>query len=482
MNRRAFLKLSGGVLAAASLGSGARGIAAVGKVASDGCYPLDLEWATRRWTDPLTGTDVVCLSPAEKLHFRNPYFRIPMFTQDGKYVVLWAYPEGRTDESGIWSIDLRSGDTRVYPYGNGRRVSGLAAWATSYASHLMHVIVQTDSGLEVERVDLDEGSRRTVSLSMLLGSIYYAAASVGDRFVYSPVSHRAVPDGTGRREGLAMRGSEPGLNEMYRIDLDTGEVSLVFGTDRWWIGHPNPNPRDPDLLMCCQEGFMWTDRYPRPADFERVRLYHLDTNEFTVFPGLQLRSPAHEIWSADGERIWTHGWPSGHHCVSKTEVKTRQTTTYVMPNPMGRTAHVHPAPNDTFVIGDGHDFGKNNQAEIEGLVREGKVDDPWAWGGYGSDSPGEVIWRYDLPQQTFFADEHCSMSSEELARLIAENQEQSAKAVPLCQFRSMARVLKKPMRNESNAHVTPDSRWAVFQSASDDGLYEVWAARVTGAA
>ncbi len=444
------------------------------------CQPLDFAWAKRRWTDPLTGTEVICLSPEERLHFRNPYFRIPMFTRDGKYVVLWGYPESRTGESDIWSIDLRSGDTRVYSYGNGRQISWLASWATSWASHLMHVIVQTDNGLDVERVDLDGGSRRTISLSMPLHSIYYATASAGDCFIYSPVSHKVVPEGTGTSESIAMSGSEPGLNEMYRIDLDTGEVNLVFETDGWWMGHPNPNPRDPDLLMCCQEGFVWTDRYPRPADFERVRLYHLDTKEFTVFPGLQLRSPTHEIWSENGKRIWTHGWPSGHHCISVTEVATRQTTTYVMPNGAGRTAHVHPAPNEQFVIGDGQDFGKNNQADIDELVRTREVDDPWAWEGYGSDSPGEVIWKYELPKESFFTDAHCGISSEELARTIVENPEQSARAVPLCQFRSMARVLRKPMRNESNAQVTPDSRWAVFQSASEDGLYEVWAARVPG--
>ena len=33
-------------------------------------------------------------------------------------------------------------------------------------------------------------------------------------------------------------------------------------------------------------------------------------------------------------------------------------------------------------------------------------------------------------------------------------------------------------RLESNAHVTPDNRWAVFLSSSEDDWFEVWAARV----
>jgi hypothetical protein len=458
-------------------------LAGVGGAEMQQCRPLDFAWAKRRWTDPLTGTDVVRLSPDERLHFRNPYFRIPMFTRDGEYGVLWGYPEPRTDESGIWSINLRTGETRIYSYGGpgagGRRVGGLSSYATSYHSHMLHVLVRTEQGVEIEQIDLDSGSRRAIVPSRPMPSIYDATASTGDRFVYTPLSHKSRPEGMGTSEYVAWMGVEPGPNEMYRIDLQSGAVGVVFETDRFWIGHPNPNPVRADLLMCCQEGFNWTEKHPKPTDFSRVRLYHLDSGEFTLFPEVERSRPAHEIWSANGERIWTHGWPPGHHCISKTDVASGKTTTYMMKNPNGRTAHVHPAPNERFVVGDGTDFGKNNQAEIEELVRSGKVDDPWAWEGYGSDSPGEVIWKYELPKESFFG-ERAEWTAEGIARAIDQNPKKSAKAVPLCQFRSMARVLRKPMRNESNAHVTPDSRWAVFQSASEDGLYEVWVARVPG--
>jgi len=480
MNRREFLTIAGGGLVAASLGAGLNR-ASVGRAPeSEAARPLDLGWAKRRWSDPLTGTEVVCLSPEEELHFRNPYFRIPMFTRDGKYAVLWAYPEPATGESGLWCIDLRSGQTRVYHYGRERRIASLSSWATSYGSHLMHVLVRTERGVEIEQVDLDFGDRRTITPATPLSSVYDATASAGDEFIYTPISHREVPPGVGLSEWVALLGSDPGLNEMYRVDLETGAVELLFDTERWWLGHPNPNPRRRDILMFCQEGFIWTERHPRPPDFERVRLYDLQRKEFVTFPGLQWRSPAHEIWSADGERIWTHGWPAGHHCVSVTEVRARRTTTYVHANWAGRTAHIHPAPNERFVVGDGQPFGLNNQADIEEVVKAGDVDDPWAFGGYGSASPGEVIWKYELPAESFFRDEHCHLSYDELARLIEENPGGAARAVPLCQYRSRVRLLRSAAREESNAHVTPDSRWAVFQSASEEGLYEVWAARVPG--
>ena len=42
---------------------------------------------------------------------------------------------------------------------------------------------------------------------------------------------------------------------MVRIDLITGAVESVFTASGWLIGHPNPNPADADLLMCCQEWY-----------------------------------------------------------------------------------------------------------------------------------------------------------------------------------------------------------------------------------
>ena len=44
--------------------------------------------------------------------------------------------------------------------------------------------------------------------------------------------------------------------------------------------------------------------------------------------------------------------------------------------------------------------------------------------------------------------------------------------------RSLVRTLQCGYRLESNAHVTPDSRWVIFQSSSQDDLFEVWAARI----
>ena len=55
---------------------------------------LDFAWAESRWRDPLTGAEVVCLSPDRKRHFRNNYFRCNMFTGDGRLVEVQGTAEG----------------------------------------------------------------------------------------------------------------------------------------------------------------------------------------------------------------------------------------------------------------------------------------------------------------------------------------------------------------------------------------------------
>ena len=56
---------------------------------------LNFEWAERSWQDPLTGTQVVRLSPDRKMHFRNNYFYNNMMTFDGRYAVFMGFEEIR---------------------------------------------------------------------------------------------------------------------------------------------------------------------------------------------------------------------------------------------------------------------------------------------------------------------------------------------------------------------------------------------------
>jgi len=434
---------------------------------------LEFEWAKKRWSDPVSGTEVVCISPEMQLHFRNTYFRVNMFTRDGAKMALMSQDPDEEEPSAIWCIDLQTGEAeRLLDYGH----ESLSGWAVSPQSRLMHVL--DSESPEVIRVDLDTGKQRRIRPSEPLPAIYCAEPSADDRYIYTYWCYREIPEGMSNHERIAMMGSEPGRNVMYRIDLDDGQAEPVFETDEWWMGHSNPNPVYPHLYMCCQEGFIWTDRYPKPENFQRIRIH-----DFREPRWLDLREKmkswgAHEHWSANGLRVYSHSGAFGGHAIFKTDLETEQSTRYLGPPGCGYSIHVAPAADESFVIGDGFNFCKADLGTIEGLGEPGDGDNPWSWDGLRHESPGETIWKYELPEESLWPTDRDFDSTEELQAAIAAHPGQLVKTTPLCRFRSLSKMKLNGMRLESNAHVTPDSRWGVFQSASEDGLFEVWAARV----
>ena len=74
---------------------------------------LNFDWAAKRWDDPLTGTEVVCISPNVELHFRNSYFRCTMFTRDGTKMALMSHDPDEQTPSAIWCIDLLTGENEA---------------------------------------------------------------------------------------------------------------------------------------------------------------------------------------------------------------------------------------------------------------------------------------------------------------------------------------------------------------------------------
>lgn len=71
-----------------------------------------------------------------------------------------------------------------------------------------------------------------------------------------------------------------------------------------------------------------------------------------------------------------------------------------------------------------------------------------------------------------------SPTGREAYRIIAANSEEAVKTRPRCKFRSRARLKRETIRLESNAHVTTDGQWGVFQSCSQQGVFEVWVAQI----
>jgi hypothetical protein len=449
---------------------------------------LDFSWATKRWEDPVRGAEVVRLSPESSLHFRNNYFHFNMFTSDGRYAVMVSQKEPEKAPGTLWRVDLHSGQTTDLGTYNH---DSIGWWAVSPQSHMLNAMEIVDGVVEIVQIDLDTTERRRIRPSVPLFRMLGVSFSADDRHVYTPFAteEKSAIENMGKMEYIAKMGAEPGHNIMYRIDLQTGQTESVFECADWWMGHPNPNPANPDLFMCCQEGFLWSEKYPKPSNYQRVRVYNLrDRRWLDLSRGHILNG--HEIWSDNGKRTYGHGHYHGHHQISIFDVDKGCWRICVMQQGMGESAHVHPAPNEKFVVGDGYNFGKNNQHEAKNLGQKGDGDNPWCYDGVGQDSPGETIWKFELPAESIVTEPSAfggeideirlgtTDSVEAVAAAVQAHPERAIKVTPACKFRSRMKMVDYPIRLETNATVTPDSRWVVFQSCNEDAIHEVWAARV----
>lgn len=414
------------------------------------CSPLDFAWADKRWRDPLTGLEVVRLSPPVKHHYRVNYFRMNLNTWDGQWMV---FLEGTDCVRGVLdgtvslvARQLRTGETRslgVIP-NFPRSAQGawlwetddFCAWAVARYSHRVNAIDWTEPyAPALIEFDIDRGTRRSITPTVNLANLYEPSFDATERYCYTPHWKERWPlrDSMAPAEHGAMMAAQPGQQDMVRIDLATGQVETIFATDRWWMGHPNPHPTEPDLFMCCQD-FSGSDPRSKwgpvdPVGYERIRVFDIATRRFIQKPHSLLG--AHEHWAPRGRRIYGHsGWGTDCHTICRNDLDTGAFTAHRCPPKQAWSHHVMIAPNEQFLVGD----GKNDE---------------------------EIVWKYELPA--------------------AEPPDQFVTVTPIAKYRALSRTLfAGGYRLETNAHVTPDSRWVVFQSSSADDWFEVWAARVPG--
>lgn len=444
--------------------------------------PLDFRWARHPWEDPLTGTQMVKLSPDQSRHFRNVYFRTPLFTPDGRTMLMSAVsPDWRADqfdhpsradcrvtESTLLALDLQSGDmSNLGTF----KAGSMGLWfAAAPRGRLVHVIVNCGDHEEIERIEIDSGRRRRIVPSLPFRFIWEAECSADLRYLYTPAAPPPMPADMSNTEAYHHGASLVNKDALYRIDLETGETTPAFET-AWTIAHPNPNPVRPELFMCCQNGDM------RQPGYQRVRVRDMAAGRWLDLPWwLREASCGHEMWSANGRTIYCHGGFHGYQIINRFRLEHGAWELFVVPIGLGDSAHLHVAPDESFLIGDGKNWGWNTEHEAAGKAGDG--DNVWAFDGVGCHALGEVIWKFELPEQTILTPDHGFRRRDDLVAPVYRNPDKVVRTTPLCRFRSLARLLNKPMRLENNAVVTPDSRWAVIQSCSEDGLFELWAARV----
>jgi len=85
-----------------------------------------------------------------------------------------------------------------------------------------------------------------------------------------------------------------------------------------------------------------------------------------------------------------------------------------------------------------------------------------------------------LPEESLCDDEEYEYDADRFLGDLERYPERTVTTTRLAQYRSLFREKDTPpgIQFESNADVRPDNRWVVFQSSSDDGWLQVWAARV----
>jgi len=479
------------VFAAECAGRGAKTITKCGK---DKVRKLDFAWAGKRWKDPTTGTEVVRLSPEGKIHWCNNYFRLNTMTADGQYAVFCGFEKIRDGSPAgkkfICARNLFTGEVRdLGEIPNFGRVS----WAVSGKSHLVNVKDGSEpDNWKIIQIDIDSGKRRVITPKLALPWIYDGVFSADDKYVYTPwlVEKGEMTKTMSMGDVHEMLAAQPGLQWMVRINLETGEVEKLFKTSIWWMGHPNPHPVYPNLFMCCQEGgFISKGKWGSPVDFERIRVLDLKTMKWL---NTNRRSPVqsyHEHWALQGKRIYAHAFFAGIHAVNRIDLETGENAWFSGERDVGLSDHVRVAPNEKFLVGDGRNFALNNLTPdiIEKLNKlpDGGVFMQYYGKGYmNCTNGGEIIWKYEIPSEPIWEyDWNIKKFRENIdsfCKRLADNPDKALKTTPICRFRTLCRTKMLGYRLESNAHATPDSRWVVFQSSSEDDFFEVWAARVHG--
>ncbi len=453
---------------------------------------LTLDWAEQEWKDKLTGTRVVCLTPRRASHCMLNYFRINMFTADGQFAVFTEHEDIRQGKPcgrcRLWSRNLLTGELRCY----GDLPAGEATthFAVAPRSHKAQVVDQSDPRrAAILQFDLDTGESRRIEPAKDIPEFFDGSMSANERYIYTPYWREkgALRTSMPYHAWVDMMYRQPGAQEMVRLDVQTGSVDTVFETDKWWLSHPNPHPLDPDRLMCAQQyapdpHIQWAE----PPEKKRIRVFNTRTGRWlnthyptTIPPAIQ---GSHEHWAPSG-RIYAHAGVLDNVTIDRIDLDAGTYETFICPLGVGNTAHVTVAPDETFLVGDGDNFDQHNltpdlRRRIEAAIR----DDPWrrTWSEWCLRNPngGETIWKYELPEKNIWDYDRFADKKELCFAELAAHPEMAVRTTPLCSFRTLCRSKLLGYRLESNAHVTPDSRWAVFQSSSEDDWFEVWAAHV----
>jgi oligogalacturonide lyase len=148
------------------------------------------------------------------------------------------------------------------------------------------------------------------------------------------------------------------------VPVDGGRAREVF-SERYWVGHINSSPTQPNLLSFCHEG---------PWENVDQRIWGLDLNTGKTWP-IRQRQVAderigHEYWLADGVQIGYHGSrPDGSKIIGRIRFDDTDCHDSLFP---WYTQHIH-SNTPEVIVGDGAQGGR--------FIRL------FRWNGNGYESP-----------------------------------------------------------------------------------------------
>ena len=317
------------------------------------------------YRDRTSGVEVVQLT-AHRGHSHHFYFTNPGWYDGGRRLLVGS---DRGDRTNLYGVDLAGGAveqlTDLPPVPLPREVEFLRACLNPVRDE---VLFWHDRSL----MHLDLATRRTRVLLELepRWCVSMTNCSADGRFVY----FGSWEDQSGKFEVDLLRGyvgfgetwAEKPLSRIERVELATGRHEVVF-EERYWIGHVNTSPRDPDLLTFCHEG---------PWDKVDNRIWGLRPSTGRAWclrpcgPGEVV---GHEYWFADGKRIGYHGHGPQGAVLGRMAADGSDRREAIFP---GHTGHIF-SRDEHLIVGDGG-----------GVIRLWRLID-------GAYEPPRVLCRHD---------------------------------------------------------------------------------------
>ncbi len=297
----------------------------------------------RTWIDPETGHRVIRIT--DEPNTESLYFNDNCFTPDGKEMIF------TTKGGGISVLDLATWKNRAVVTENVRTIM------VGHKTPRVFYINPKDNALYA--TNLDTGETQKIAVLPEHGGVSAINAdetlAAGTRVLSGNPERRFVTGkGNGYQADDKMEMMERRLaahlpNEIYTVDLRTGQQNVVIKNNDW-LNHLQFSPTDPTMLMYCHEGPWWK--------VDRIWTIRTDGTENTLIQPrtMAMEASGHEFWSADGKKIYYDlqtpwgvvFWVAGYN------IETKERTWYHIERSEW-SIHFNATRDESIFCGDGAD-------------------------------------------------------------------------------------------------------------------------------